>query len=396
VAKRRRHTGKLDAPMVLILMTVVIDLIGFGIVLPILPLWAKHFGAGAAVIGLLSATYSLMQVVFAPLWGRLSDSVGRRPVILITLAGSCISAFMIGIAHTILLLFVARIINGISGASYATAQAYVADITDAEGRARGMGLIGAAFGIGFIIGPAIGAVLSLAGQAVPFFFASALAAVNLVLAWRLLPESRRPGSVAAPMGRLAMMRHALTSPRLAPLVWTSFLATFAFVGMETTFALLGAARFGYGPAAMGALFAYVGVAAALGQGLLVGRVVARYGEVRVMVWGLAGTAVGLGLLAVAFNIAVVLVALALLGVFSGLAFATISALISHAAPVDMQGGILGVAASASGLARVAGPVVAGALFEYLNPSAPLAIGALIAAGCVVLATRTVLRTAAVA
>ena len=379
--------------MALILMTVVIDLIGFGIVLPILPLWAKHFGAGAAVIGILTATYSLAQVIFAPLWGRLSDTVGRRPVILITLAGSCVSAFMIGIAHTILLLFIARIVNGISGASYATAQAYVADITDAEGRARGMGLIGAAFGIGFIIGPALGALLSLAGSAVPFFFASGLAAVNLVLAWRLLPESLRPGSITAPMGRMAMMRHALSSPRLAPLVWMSFLATFAFVGMETTFALLGADRFGYGQATMGALFAYVGVAAALGQGFLVGRVVARYGEVRVMIWGLAGTAVGLAMLAVAFDVAVLLVALAILGVFSGLAFATISALISHAAPVDMQGGVLGIAASASGMARVVGPLAAGALFQYLNPSAPLAIGAVITAGCVLLASRTVLRTA---
>ena len=380
--------------MALILLTVVIDLIGFGIVLPILPLWAQHFGAGAAVIGILSATYSLMQVIFAPLWGRLSDSIGRRPVILVTLAGSCISAFMIGIAHTILLLFVARIINGISGASYATAQAYVADITTTEGRARGMGLIGAAFGIGFIIGPALGALLSLVSSSTPFFFASGLAALNLVLAWRLLPESRRPGSITAPMGRFAMMRHALTSRMLAPLVWLSFLATFAFVGMEATFALLGSDRFGYGPATMGMLFAYVGVAAAVGQGFLVGRVVARYGEVRVMVWGLGGTAVGLAVLAVAFNVVVVLVALAILGVFSGLAFATISALISHAAPVDMQGGVLGVAASASGLARVGGPILAGVLFEYINPSAPLVVGALITAGCVVVATRTVLRPAA--
>ena len=301
---------------------------------------------------------------------------------------------MIGIAHTLVLLFVARIINGVSGASYAAAQAYVADITTDESRARGMGLIGAAFGIGFIIGPAIGGLLSLVSDAAPFFFASGLAAVNLVLAWRLLPESRRPGSPTAPLGRWEMLRHALTSRRLAPLVWLSFIATFAFVGMEATFALLGSHRFGYGEGAMGMLFAYVGIAAAVGQGFVVGRAVARYGETQVMVWGLIGTAVGLGLLAVAFNIAVVLVALAILGVFSGLAFATISALISHAAPVDMQGGILGVAASSSGLARIGGPIVAGALFQYVNPSAPLAFGAVLAAVCVVVATRSVLRPAA--
>src|SRR5665213_1714623 len=127
------RTRRMDAPMALILMTVVIDLIGFGIVLPILPLWAQHFGASATQIGILSATYSLMQVIFAPMWGRLSDRVGRRPVILVTLLGSCVSAFMIGIAHTLVILFVARILNGISGASYAAAQAYVADITTNEG-----------------------------------------------------------------------------------------------------------------------------------------------------------------------------------------------------------------------------------------------------------------------
>ncbi len=394
MGERPERARRMDAPMALILMTVVIDLIGFGIVLPILPLWAHHFGATATEIGILSATYSLMQVIFAPVWGRLSDRAGRRPVILITLLGSCVSAFMIGIAHTLLLLFVARIINGVSGASYAAAQAYVADITTDESRARGMGLIGAAFGIGFIIGPALGAGLSLVSDAAPFFFASGLAGVNLVLAWRLLPESRRPGSLTAPMGRWAMMRHALTSRRLAPLVWMSFIATFAFVGMEATFALLGAYRFGYGEGAMGMLFAFVGLAAAVGQGLIVGRAVARYGETQVMVWGLIGTAVGLALLAVAFNIVVVLIALAILGVFSGLAFATLSALISHAAPVDMQGGVLGVAASSSGLARVGGPIVAGALFEYINPSAPLAFGAALAAVCVVVATRRVLRPAA--
>jgi len=384
----------MDAPMALILMTVVIDLIGFGIVLPILPLWAQHFGASATEIGLLSASYAVMQVLFAPFWGRLSDQLGRRPVILITLAGSCVSAFMIGIAHTVLVLFLARILNGISGASYAAAQAYVADITTNESRARGMGLIGAAFGIGFIIGPAIGAVLSLISASTPFFFASGLAAVNLILAWRLLPESRIPGAIRTGMGRGQMMRHALASRELGPLVWLSFFATFAFVGMEATFALLGAHRFGYGPGAMGGLFACVGIAAAVGQGVLVGRLVAREGEFTVMVWGLIGTAIGLGLLAVAVNLALVLVALAILGVCSGLAFATVTAMISHRAPEDAQGGVLGVAASTSGLARVVGPIVAGVLFEFASPAAPLVLGAVITAICVVGALKVVSRPVA--
>jgi DHA1 family tetracycline resistance protein-like MFS transporter len=303
---------------------------------------------------------------------------------------------MIGFAGTLVMLFIARIINGISGASYAAAQAYVADITDDESRARGMGLIGAAFGVGLIIGPAIGAGLSVISAATPFIFAGVLAAVNLVLAWRLLPESRRPGAARPSIGRIAMIRTSLASRTLGPLVAMSFIATFAFVGMEATFALLGAERFGFGPAAMGMLFAFVGVAAALGQGVLVGRLVARYGETQVLLWGLIGTAVGLALLAVAFNTAVMLLALLVLGVFSGLAFATLSALISHAAPDDLQGGVLGVAASSSGLARVFGPILAGALFQYVNPSAPLVVGAVLTVVCVLVATRSVLRPAAVA
>jgi MFS family permease len=193
---------------------------------------------------------------------------------------------------------------------------------------------------------------------------------------------------------MTTMRNALTSRELAPLVWLSFVATFAFVGMEATFALLGSHRFGYGPGTMGMLFAFVGVAGALGQGVLVGRLVARYGESQVMVWGLIGTAVGLAILAAAFNVLVVLLALLVLGIFSGLAFAALSALISHAAPVDAQGGVLGVAASTSGLARVGGPILAGVLFEFIDPSAPLVVGAVLSAVCVLVATRSVLRPAA--
>lgn len=190
------------------------------------------------------------------------------------------------------------------------------------------------------------------------------------------------------------MRHALASRELGPLVWLSFFATFAFVGMEATFALLGAHRFGYGPGAMGGLFAFVGIAAAVGQGVLVGRLVAREGEFTVMVWGLIGTAIGLGLLAVAVNLALVLVALAILGVCSGLAFATVTAMISHRAPEDAQGGVLGVAASTSGLARVVGPIVAGVLFEFASPAAPLVLGAVITAICVVGALKVVRRPVA--
>lgn len=387
--------GRLRAPLMVVFLTVLIDLIGFGIVLPILPLWAEEFGASPTQIGLLTATYSLMQLIFAPVWGRLSDRVGRRPVILVTLAGSAVSALLIGLAGTLWVLFLARALNGISGASYAAAQAYVADVTTREERAKGMGMIGAAFGLGFILGPAIGALFSTIDSSAPFFAAAALAAANLAFAWRRLPEPPRPAHPVARTSRLELLRRALAGRELGPLVWLSFVATFAFVGMESTFALLGDRRFGYDAVDMGLLFAYVGVAAAVGQGFLVGRLVARHGEYRVMLAGLTGTAAGLALLAAAHSLVVLLVALLVLGVASGLAFATVAALISHATPAADQGGVLGVTASTSAAARIVGPVTAGVLFQHLEPGAPLVLGAALTAACLLLAVRAAPRPAAV-
>jgi MFS transporter, DHA1 family, tetracycline resistance protein len=391
---RGGHGGvSLKGPLGIVLLTVVIDLIGFGIVLPILPLWAETFGASPVEIGLLTASYSLMQVIFAPFWGRLSDRIGRRPVILVTLAGSAVSALVIGFAGALWVLFLGRILNGISGASYAAAQAYVADVTTKEDRARGMGLIGAAFGVGFILGPAIGALFSLISQSAPFFAAAGLSAINFVWAWARLPESRRAVVVGAVPSRIAQIRRALASRDLGPLIGLSFIATFAFVGMESTFALLGDRRFGYGPTQMGLLFAFVGVAAAVGQGYLVWKLVKKHGEHAVMVIGLAGTAVGLALMAAATSLPLMLLALAVLGTTSGLAFATTTALISHAAADHEQGSVLGVTASTGGVARIVGPIVAGALFQHLDVSAPLVVGALLTAACVVVAMRAVPRAA---
>ncbi|MEZ5079414.1 MAG: MFS transporter [Thermoleophilia bacterium] len=386
---RRGGHGGLSGPLAVVFITVLIDLIGFGIVLPILPLWAETFGASPTEIGFLTASYSLMQVIFAPVWGRMSDRVGRRPVILITLAGSAISSLLIGLAGSLTVLFLARIINGISGASYAAAQAYVADVTTAKDRARGMGMIGAAFGLGFILGPAIGAGLSAIDHSAPFFFAAALAAANLVFAAVRLPESRKPGTVAARGSRWDALRRALTSPALAPLIWLSFIATFGFVGMESTFALLGDRRFGYGPVAMGVLFVVVGLAAAVGQGLLVGRLVDRFGEYHVMLVGLIGTTVGLTLMSVATNLVVMIPALIILGSTSGLAFATVSALISHGASDSEQGSVLGLAASTGGVARIIGPITAGFVFDAVAPGAPLVLGAALTLVCLAIAVTRV-------
>jgi multidrug resistance protein len=375
------------SPLGIVFTTVVIDLVGFGIVLPILPLWAEEFGASPTQIGLLTASYAVAQLLFAPLWGRLSDRYGRRPVILASLAGSVVAALLIGLAQALVLLWLARVLQGVAGASYAAAQAYVADVTTARDRARGMGLIGAAFGLGFILGPAIGAVFSAVDDRLPFFVAAGLAALNLAIAYRRLPESLRPGAQRAPTPRLEVVRRALSSRELGPLVWLSFVATFAFVAMETTFALFGERRFDYGAVEIGALFTFIGVMAAVAQGLLVGRLAERFGEVRVMIAGLAGTAVGLLLVAVSESLWVLLPGLAVLAVGSGLVFAATTALISLTAGEGEQGTVLGLTASVGGAARIAGPVIGTLLFQHAGIASPLILGAVLFALCAVGALR---------
>lgn len=387
MARGGRGAGFLLSPLGIVFTTVVIDLVGFGIVLPILPLWAETFGASPVQIGLITASYAVMQLLFAPVWGRLSDRHGRRPIILVSLAGSAVSALMIGVAGTLLVLFVARVLQGIAGASYAAAQAYVADVTTKEERARGMGMIGAAFGLGFILGPAIGAIFSAVDERLPFFVAAGLAALNWLIAYRRLPESRRPGAAEAPAPHLAVLRRALSSRELAPLVWMSFVATFAFVGMESTFALFGEHRFDYDAVQMGLLFTYIGVLAAVGQGVLVGRFVRRWGEGRVLIAGLLGTAAGLAVTAIAHDLWVLLVGLMLLSIASGLVFATTTALISLAAHEREQGVVLGLNASVGSAARIAGPVVATLLFQHAGVAVPLVVGAVLFALCAAAAIR---------
>ena len=365
-----RGPAVLLSPLGIVFTTVVIDLVGFGMVLPILPLWAETFDASPTQIGLLTASYAIAQLLFAPVWGRLSDRYGRRPVILASLAGSAVAALLIGVAGTLVLLFVARILQGVAGASYAAAQAF-----------------GAAFGLGFILGPAFGAAFSAVDERLPFFVAAGLAALNLGIAYRRLPESLRPGAQRAPAPRLEVIRRALASRELGPLVWLSFTATFAFVAMESTFALFSERRFDYGAAEIAALFVFIGVMAALAQGLLVGRLAERFGEVRVMIAGLAGTAAGLLIVAVSESLWALLPGLAVLAVASGLVFSATTALISLAAHDAEQGSVLGLTAGVGGAARIAGPVAATLLFQHAGIAAPLILGAALFAICTAAALR---------
>jgi MFS family permease len=313
----------------------------------------------------------------------LSDRVGRRPVILASLFGTGVASLLMGVAGALWFLFLARILDGISGASYAAAQAYVADVTTEEERARGMGMIGAAFGLGFVLGPALGALFAAIDPRVPFLVAAALAFGNLALAWRRLPESRRPGS--APFAsRLDVLKRSLASRDLAPLVWLSFVGNFAFIAMEATFALFGERRFDFGLVETGLVFTYVGVVAAVVQGGAIHTVVKRYGEVPVLRVGLAVTGVSLALLAACESLWQLLPVVALMAAGSGLVFPTVSALVSKGAGTGDQGATLGLLASTGGLARVLSPIAATALFQHVGVGAPYVMGALLFAGCIAL------------
>ena len=392
MGRSRRGLGFFATPLGIVFTTVLVDLISFGIILPLLPLYAKRFGASAVTIGMLAATYSLAQFLLAPAIGRLSDRIGRRPVILTALAGTAIASLTMGLANSLWILFVARALDGTSGASYAVGQAYVADITAPEERAKGMGLIGAAFGIGLVIGPAIGALCALASPRLPFFVASTIAATNLLIGLRRLPESRVFGDPRERPGRSALLRRALADREVAPLVWVSFVGTFAFVGMETTFALFGAERLGYSLAQVALIFVYVGVLSSLVQGGLVRPLVARMGEARVLRAGLVITAVGLAAIAPVQATWQLLIACVPLALGSGLVFPTLTAIVSRRTGEHEQGGVLGVLASTSGLARVVGPLVATAFFQHVSDGAPYLIGGGLFLACLVLlsgATRRV-------
>jgi multidrug resistance protein len=358
------------SPLVIIFVTVFIDLLGFGIIIPLLPFYAESFGASALEIGLLGTSFSLMQFVFSPIWGRWSDRIGRKPIILVGLLGSCLSYVTLALADSLLLLFVARIIGGIAGANIPTTQAYIADITTAENRARGMGMVGAAFGLGFIFGPAIGGLLSRFSPETPMWCAGALCFANFVAAWFLLPESRAVSAQTRTLGRLEAFRHAMTNPTLVLVLLLYFVVTMAFAGFESTFAIFTEARFGYTAASIGFLFAFIGTVLALIQGVVVGRVVKKIEERRLIPIAILAIAASIGMIAFSWNVPTLLLSLGLLAVGMGFNNPSLSSMVSKLSSDDDQGGNLGLASSLASLGRVVGPVWGGYLYDAHGMTTP--------------------------
>jgi len=373
------------SPLAVIFVTVFLDLVGFGIVIPILPYCAETYGASPRTIGFLLSIFSLMQFVMAPVWGRVSDRIGRRPVLLVALTASAVSYVGLGLAPTLTWLFIARGFAGAAGGSISTAQAYIADVTTPQDRAKGMGLIGAAFGLGFILGPAIGGLLAGESQwighhlggapgafiaahrlAAPMFFAAGLTTLNVIAAAVRLPESLSPEMRRLARGkrapRLRALMTALSRPHLGSLITVFFLATAGFSMMEATFALLAERRMGLTEKEVGGVFAFIGVIAVIIQGGLIGRLTRRFGEWRLLPTGLGF--VSLGLLGLAFAQAWpgLLLAGAILSLGNALTAPSTNALISRTAAAHEQGGTLGLSQSAGALARIIGPSIGGALF----------------------------------
>lgn len=358
--------------LAILFFAVFMDLVGFGIVIPLLPIYTKSFGAPGWLVGVIMAAYSAMQFLCTPLWGRLSDRIGRRPVLLIGSSGAAISYVIFALGSglkgdaAIAVLLGSRLLAGACGANVTMAQAYIADITPAAERSKRMGLVGMAFGLGFIFGPALGAFAAgRFGMSGPGWVAAAMCALNFSLACFLLPESLKPNSEHVPArAHLSQWLHTLRTPKVGFIIGLFFLATFCFACFETTLGLLVDANFHLDAKHVGYLFAYAGVMGALVQGGGIGRLVRRLGEPLLITVSLLCVAAGLGPLPFVKNLPELLVVLAVLAIGSSLTRPPIFGLISALTHEREQGATLGIAQSAGSLARIGGPIFAATLFDH--------------------------------
>ena len=367
------------SPLLIIFLVVFIDLVGFGIVIPILPYYAKAYGASATMLGWLMTSYSLMQFFFAPVWGRLSDRIGRRPVLLGSMAGIGLSMVMLGLAPSLLWLFIGRTLAGICGANISTATAYIADVTSEEDRAKGMGIIGAAFGLGFIFGPVIGGLLSRFGFGVPMFAAAVLALGNIIFAYFKLPEPPRTREFreATRVKRfdIAAVRDTMGDSRTRMAVVLLFIATVALTQMEVTLALFMQARHGFDAQGTGWLLAFMGLIMVVVQGGLIGRLSQRFGEPRLILVGTIAMAIALVFMAQAAEVPLLVVGIALLALGNGITNPSLSSLASKGALPEHQGATMGVFQSAGSLVRVVGPPMAGMLYDGFGIARPFMVAA---------------------
>ncbi len=390
-ARRSAERRPLPPGFGVIWMAVVLDLVGFGIIIPVLPLYAEDLGASPRMIGLVLATYSLAQFVGAPVLGRLSDRHGRKPVLVLALFGSALGHLLTGLAAGLPLLFLARALDGLSGGSVSVAQAAASDLAEPADRPRLFGLLGAAFGLGFVLGPAIGGLAVLGGKHVPFYVAAVLAAINGVLAIVRVKETRVRGAVpaAGPAAAAAAAAHPRPSGhRLGAVVglvrrggWTSrlvlvsALGVLAFTALESTFSLAAQDRLGLGAGAVAGAFVVIGLVLVLLQGGATARVVGRLGAVNTARLGLGLNVVGFVVLAALGGWAGMIVGTLVLVVGTGLLNPSLTTALSSVARPAERGTVFGVQQSMGALSRVIGPVVALALYDRVGVGSPYLLAA---------------------
>jgi DHA1 family tetracycline resistance protein-like MFS transporter len=356
-------------PLLVIFLTIFVNLIGFGIIIPLLPFYAETFGASPLVVGLLFASFSLCQLIAAPVLGDLSDRYGRRPVLIFSLLGTVVSFVMLAVAHSVAMLFVARIVDGLSGGNISTARAYVADVTEPKDRARAYGLIGAAFGLGFIFGPALSGVLAKVSYTAPIWAAAGMTMAAAVLAWVWLPETvhRAQAGTGSPFRSLPGL---LRRPQLGRVLVIDFLYWLAFAMFQTTFALFAALRFSFDASETGYCFAGFGVLGSIVQGGFIRPIVKRLGDKPTFIVGLVCSIVGLVAAALTHSVVMFIGALVPLAFGIGFGHPTVSSMVSKAARADEQGRVQGAASAVESLGRTVGPVWGSASLQRFGESMP--------------------------
>jgi len=379
-------------------VTLFLDLVGFGIIIPVLPFYATHFGASPQLVTLLSTGFSLAQFLAAPVLGRVSDRFGRRPVMLISIAGSCVSMLVLGLATTLWVVFLSRVLAGLFTANISTAHAYVADRVAPARRAKYMGLMGSAIGLGFVFGPALGGLLSTPQHPeLPFLVSAGLAAINWLMAFIWLPESHRSTSPVTPSPTEVRPSFRRVSRSVFDTLWGTPLGWLvvinlgyflAFAAMESTYALLLDARLHFSAQQIGGIFAFIGVVIVLTQGVFVGRLVGRFGERHTLLIGSSILMIGLMTVGLMTTPWLAFVGSAGIACGNGLMTPSINALVSRNSSADRQGFHMGLAASAAALGRIVGPVWAGVVFARVGPGVPMLVAAgVVAVAAIVVATR---------
>jgi MFS family permease len=376
------------ASLLVLFLTVFIDLIGFGMVIPFLSFYAREYGASGIAVGAVVGIYSIMQFFFAPVWGRLSDRVGRRPILLISLTSSFTGYLLFAFTRSLTVLFASRVIAGIGGANIGTAQAYIADSTSPENRAKGMGLIGAAFGLGFILGPPMSGILSsvgtrhgLPGNLLPGLVAAGLSFTAFLIALGVLAESKPatlvPRSGLPPQFDRRLWSEIAHHKLLTALMSGLFLTLLAVAGMEIGVTLHGRDRFDFEQIDMAYLFLFMGVIVAGIQGGLIGRLVNRIGEKGVIIVGAASFTLGFALVPSIWRVPLLYVVAFFIAIGQGLCYPALTALISKASPENERGGLLGLATSVGSLARFLGPILSGFLYDFAEAAGAFYGGAVL-------------------